>query len=61
MFKKMGTNISIESRYAEGKARGFKHNPEVHDQLAILKVQRQEISSTKKVFKAINGCYKSMS
>jgi len=58
MFAKAGTAMSIESRYVEGKARGFKHNPEVHDQLAILKIQRQEVSALKKNHKALSSCYK---
>jgi len=58
MFAKASTAMSIESRYVEGKARGFKHNPEVHDQLAILKIQKQEVSALKKNHKAFSGCYK---
>jgi len=60
VFAKVATSASIESRYVEGKARGFKHNPEVHDQLAILKIQREEVSALKKVFKAMTICYKNM-
>jgi len=60
-FKKTGTSISIESRYVEGKARGFKHNPEVYDQLGVLKIQKQEVSVMKKSFKAISAQYKKIS
>lgn len=58
LFKKAGTSMNIESRYVEGKARGFKHNPEVHDQLAVLKIQKSEISVLKKSFKAQSSHYK---
>jgi len=58
MFKSAGTAMNIESRYVEGKARGFKHNPEVHDQLAILKIQKTEVSVMKKAHKALSGDYK---
>lgn len=44
----------------EGKARGFKHNPEVHDQLGILKTQKNEVSLMKKSFKGMFSQYKSM-
>lgn len=53
--------MNIESRYVEGKARGFKHNPEVHDQLGILKIQKSEVSLMKKSFKAVSGSYKKIS
>lgn len=58
MFKQAGTAMSIESRYVEGKARGFKHNPEVHDQLAVLKIQKNEVKVMKKCHKALSIDYK---
>jgi len=42
----------------EGKARGFKHNPEVFDQLAVQKNQKDEISKLKKNFKSVADCYR---
>jgi len=47
-FGKMGENASIESRYLEGKARGFKHAGEVMEQLQIYSVQKDEIKKLKK-------------
>jgi hypothetical protein len=34
-LKKTGQSASIEARYLEGKARGFKHPPEVAEQLEV--------------------------
>jgi len=58
MFKQAGTAMNIESRYVEGKARGFKHNAEVHDQLAILKIQKNEVSVMKRCHKNLTNDYK---
>jgi len=60
-FKKAGATASIESRYIEGKARGFRHNPEVHVQLEVLKLQEKEVKTLKKCFKAEWDSYKKLS
>lgn len=54
-LKKTGTAASIEAKYLEGKARGFRHPPEVTEQLEIYKQQTNEVKKLKKV---INGIYK---
>jgi len=57
-LKKAGATVSIESRYLEGKARGFKHGPEVGVQLEVFSIQQKEIKTLKKVFKAEYSSYK---
>jgi len=59
-LSKMGSSMNIESRYMEGKARGFKHNPEVFDQLAVQKNQKDEISKLKKSYKSCADTYKKL-
>lgn len=38
LLKKTGTTMSIEAKYLEGKARGFKHPAEVAEQLEVWNI-----------------------
>jgi len=53
-LKKTGQATSIEAKYLEGKARGFRHAPEVSEQLEIFKVQQDEVKKLKKVFSQLS-------
>jgi len=44
--------MSIEAKYLEGKARGFKHPAEVVEQLEVYKLQCNEVKRLKKVVNA---------
>jgi hypothetical protein len=48
LIKKTGTSMSIEAKYLEGKARGFKHPAEVTEQMEIYKTQCAEVKKLKK-------------
>jgi len=53
--------MSIEAKYLEGKARGFKHPAEVTEQLEIYKAQSAEVKKLKKfcasLYKEEKGLY----
>jgi len=52
LLKKTGREMSIEAKYLEGKARGFKHPAEVTEQLEIFKTQCTEVKKLKKITNA---------
>jgi len=53
LLKKTGQGMSIEAKYLEGKARGFKHPAEVTEQLEIYKTQCAEVKKLKKFCTAL--------
>jgi hypothetical protein len=61
LIKKTGQGMSIEAKYLEGKARGFKHPAEVTEQLEIYKTQCAEVKKLKKfcstLYKEEKGLY----